>query len=125
MTKSFIKICNFVHYFLKEGGYPDYDQFSLLFFSLFMRGGREGVKGNSAKFIISTVFFLMASLIYTLGMVNYLPKSINFSWILLYDNTASILLFLGLQIQTILFNQRNYKMLLQELVLILQIPSAD
>ena len=40
MTKSVIKICNFVHYFLKEGGYPDCDQFSLLLFSLFMRGGR-------------------------------------------------------------------------------------
>ena len=40
MTKSAIKICNFFHYFLKEGGYPDCDQFSLLLFSLFMRGGR-------------------------------------------------------------------------------------
>ena len=40
MTKSAIKICNFFHYFLKEGGYPDCDQFSLSLFSLSMRGGR-------------------------------------------------------------------------------------
>ena len=39
MTKSVIKICNFVHYFFREGGYLYCDQFSLLFFSLFMVGG--------------------------------------------------------------------------------------
>ena len=57
MTNSVMKICNFVHYFFREGGYIDSDQFSLLLFSLFMVGG-GGPKGNSAKFIISTVFFL-------------------------------------------------------------------
>ena len=40
MTKSVIKICNFVHYFFREGGYLNCDQFSLLLFSLLMRGGR-------------------------------------------------------------------------------------
>ena len=40
MTNSVIKICNFVHYFFREGGYLDCDQFSLLHFSLFMGGGR-------------------------------------------------------------------------------------
>ena len=61
MTHSVIKICNFVHYFFREGGYLDCDQFSLLlFFTIYE--GREGVKGNSAKFIISTVFFLKAFL---------------------------------------------------------------
>ena len=40
MTNSVIKICNFVHYFFREGGYLDCDQFSLLLFSLFMGGGR-------------------------------------------------------------------------------------
>ena len=40
MTNSVIKISNFVHYFYREGGYLDCDQFSLLHFSLFMGGGR-------------------------------------------------------------------------------------
>ena len=35
MTKSVIKICNFVHYFFREGGYLYCDQFSLLLFALF------------------------------------------------------------------------------------------
>jgi len=39
MTNRVIKICNFVHYFFREGGYIDSDQFSLLLFSLFMVGG--------------------------------------------------------------------------------------
>ena len=55
MTNSVIRICNFVHYIFREGGYLDCDQFSLLLFSLFMVG-RGGPKVNSAKFIIYTVF---------------------------------------------------------------------
>ena len=58
MTNRVIKICNFVHYFFREGGCIDSDQFSLLLFSLFMVGGEGGPNRNSAKFIISTVFFL-------------------------------------------------------------------
>ena len=57
MTKSVIKIYNFVHYFFREGGYLYCDQFSLLLFSLFIVGGGGGPKGHSAKFIISTVYF--------------------------------------------------------------------
>ena len=34
MTISIIKICNFVHYFFRERGYLDCDQFLLLLFSL-------------------------------------------------------------------------------------------
>ena len=34
MTNCVIKICNFVHYFFREGGYIDCDQFLLLLFSL-------------------------------------------------------------------------------------------
>ena len=30
MTNSVIKICNFVHYFFREGGYLDCDHFSLM-----------------------------------------------------------------------------------------------
>ena len=40
MTNSVIKTCNFLHYFFREGGYLDCDQFSLLLFSLSMDGGR-------------------------------------------------------------------------------------
>ena len=70
MTKSVIKICNSFHYFFREGGYLHCDQFSLLFFSLFMVGG-GGPKGNSAKFIIFLVFFLMTSLTRFHCIMNY------------------------------------------------------
>ena len=69
MTKSVIKICNFVHYFFREGGYLYCDQFSLLLFSLFMVGGgvQREIVPNS---LYPLFFFLNASLtnliIYTL-----------------------------------------------------------
>ena len=61
MTNSVIKICNFVHYFFREGGYIDCDQFSLLLFSLFMVGGRvqRQIVPNS---LYSLFFFWQASL---------------------------------------------------------------
>ena len=51
MTNSVIRICNFVHYIFREGGYQYSDQFSLLLFSLFMVG--VGVQRE----IVPTVFF--------------------------------------------------------------------
>ena len=69
MTNSVIKICNFVHYFFRKGGYLDCDQFSLLLFSLFMVGGgvQREIVPNS---LYPLFFFLNASLtnliIYTL-----------------------------------------------------------
>ena len=54
---EFVILYNFVNYICREGGYLDSDQFSLLLFPLFMGGG-GGQKGNSAKFIISSAFFL-------------------------------------------------------------------
>ena len=58
MTKSAIKICNFFHYFLKEGGYPNCDQFSLLLFSLFMVGG--GVQMEIVPNSLFPLFFFLA-----------------------------------------------------------------
>ena len=55
MTNSVIKICNFVHYFFREGGYLDWDQFSLLLFSLFMGGGR--VKREIVPNSLFSLFF--------------------------------------------------------------------
>ena len=55
MTNSVIKICNFVHYFFREGGYLDCDQFSLLLFSLFMGGGR--VKREIVPNSLYSLFF--------------------------------------------------------------------
>ena len=55
MRNSVIKICNFVHYIFRKGGYLDCDQFSLSFFTIYM--GRGGPKRNSAKFIIFSAFF--------------------------------------------------------------------
>ena len=61
MTNRVIKICNFVHYFFREGGYIDCDQFSLLLFSLFMVGGgvQMEIVPNS---LFPLFFFWQASL---------------------------------------------------------------
>ena len=61
MTNRVIKICNFVHYFFREGGYIDSDQFSLLLFSLFMVGGgvQMEIVPNS---LFPLFFFWQASL---------------------------------------------------------------
>ena len=60
MTNSVIKNCNFVHYFFREGGYLDCDQFSLLLFSLSMDGGRvrREIVPNS---LYSLFFFILNS----------------------------------------------------------------
>ena len=60
MTKSVIKICNFVHYFLSIL----WPIFTFTFCTIY--GGSWGPKGNRAKFIISTVVFFYG-----------LPKSSN------------------------------------------------
>ena len=58
MTNRVIKICNFVHYFFREGGYIDSDQFSLLLFSLFMVGG--GVQMEIVPNSLFPLFFFLA-----------------------------------------------------------------
>ena len=56
MKNRLRKKFDFVHYFLREGGCL----YCVPFFTIYC--GRGGPKGNSAKFIIFTVFFLKASL---------------------------------------------------------------
>ena len=56
MTNRLSKIFDFVYYFLKEGGCLDcVPIFTIIFFTIYW--GRGGPKGNSAKFIIFTVYF--------------------------------------------------------------------
>ena len=55
-NKSTNKIHIFVHFFCTEGGWQYWPlQFTIIFFTMY--GGRGGPKGNSAKFIIFTVYF--------------------------------------------------------------------
>ena len=69
MTNSVIKICNFVHYFFREGGYLDWDQFSLLLFSLFMGGGR--VKREIVPNSLFSLFFYFELFPYKSGHGRY------------------------------------------------------
>ena len=64
MTNSVIKICNFVQYFFRKGGYLDCDQFSLLLSSLFMGGGRvqREIVPNSLYSLLFFKYFPIAFL---------------------------------------------------------------
>ena len=56
MTNRLRKNFDFVHYFLREGGCLDcVPIFTINFFTIYW--GEGGPKGNSAKFIIFTVYF--------------------------------------------------------------------
>ena len=57
-TNIIIKMSIFVHYFYREGGYPNLKPiFTIIFFTF--RVGRGGIRAKSTNFIFSSVFFFL------------------------------------------------------------------